>query len=68
MADRPADKLAGKGSFADKLRRRREAIEAGDPTGGSAFREGQANYQDVAVDGAVNNEKTTIDEKELRKK
>ncbi len=67
MADRPADKLAGEGSFADKLRRRREALEAGDATGGAAFGE-QPNYKDISVDGAVNNQKSTLDEAELRKK
>jgi hypothetical protein len=29
MAERKADKLAGKGSILDKLRRRREALEGG---------------------------------------
>jgi len=31
---RKADVLAGPGSLADKLRKRRKAIEEGDPTGG----------------------------------
>lgn len=31
MADRKADQLAGKGSFLDRLRRRRLAIEEGRP-------------------------------------
>jgi hypothetical protein len=37
MADKPkADIFAGEGSIAGKLKKRREAIEAGDPTGGRA--------------------------------
>ena len=36
--DRKADKLAGGGSFLDKLKRRRKAIESGDASGGSAFK------------------------------
>jgi len=35
---RKVDKLAGKGSLADKLRRRRMAIESGDASGGGAFK------------------------------
>jgi len=34
MPRRPADVFAGEGSVAGKLRARREAIEAGDATGG----------------------------------
>lgn len=34
MGKRKVDALAGKGSLADKLRRQREAFEAGDPSGG----------------------------------
>ena len=36
---RKADELAGKDSLADRLKRRRKAIESGDPTGGKAFKE-----------------------------
>jgi len=32
--DRPVDRFAGTGSLADKLRKRRIAVEKGDPTGG----------------------------------
>jgi len=35
---RKADKFAGKGSFADKLRKRRQAIESGDASGGNSFK------------------------------
>jgi len=35
---RKVDTLARSGSFADRLRRRRMAMDAGDPTGGAAFR------------------------------
>ena len=34
MPKRPVDVFAGPGSLADKLRKRREAIEGGDPSGG----------------------------------
>ena len=33
--ERKVDVFAGEGSIAGKLRKRREAIEAGDPSGGS---------------------------------
>lgn len=34
MADRKADVFAGEGSFAGRLKKRREAIESGDPSEG----------------------------------
>lgn len=34
MPKRKVDVFAGEGSFADKLRKRRIAIESGDPSGG----------------------------------
>jgi len=34
MPRRPADVFAGKGSFAGKLKARRDAVEAGDASGG----------------------------------
>ena len=42
---RKADELAGKGSLADRLRRRRMAIESGDPSGGQAFKEKKKKKQ-----------------------
>ena len=35
--DRPVDIFAGKESLADKLRKRRKAIESGDETGGRGY-------------------------------
>lgn len=49
---READALAGKGSFADRLRARREAIESGDPTG-------KGTWDQLAVDNVTDNVKIT---------
>lgn len=51
--DREVDVFAGGGSFADKLRMRREAIEQGDPTGGEAFRQSDSTAEKVreAIEG-----------------
>lgn len=35
-ADKPVDKMAGKGSLADKLRLRRKAMDGGDASGGQS--------------------------------
>lgn len=54
-----ADVFAGKGSFAAKLKARREAIEAGKVEEATeAFRKGE--WKDASVDGTVNNQKVTI--------
>ena len=61
MPERVADKLAPRGSFLDKLRARREAVEAGHPEmAEEAYRKG--SWKDVSVDGAVDNEKSTYDD------
>ncbi len=63
---RPADVLAGSGSLAAKLKARREAIEAGYPEQAEeAYRRGE--WRDASVDGAVNNEKQTYDDVDLKK-
>ena len=45
MPKRPVDAFAGTGSLADKLRKRREAIESGDPSGGQQISEAQPAQQ-----------------------
>lgn len=42
---READVMAGKGSFLDKLRNRRRAIEEGDATGGESFKPTDADHK-----------------------
>jgi hypothetical protein len=47
MPKNPADLFAGEGSFAGKLRKRREAIEAGDPEQGREEMIGNADGGDA---------------------
>jgi hypothetical protein len=59
QGDREVDVFAGGGSFADKLRRRRQAIEQGDPAGGEAFRQSDETAEKVreAIQGAPKKKK-----------
>lgn len=46
---RKADSFAGQGSLADKLRKRRRAIEQGDPSGGK--KSGNADHRKALKHG-----------------
>lgn len=65
MAD--ADIFAGEGSFAAKLKARREAMEAGHPEKATeAYEKGE--WKDTSVDGVVNNRKHTMDGEDMDSK
>ena len=49
--DRKVDIFAGKGSVAEKLKKRREAIESGDPSGGRPVVGGDNNADEVLKRG-----------------
>jgi hypothetical protein len=66
---RTADVLARPGSLADKLRARRDAIEAGNPEQAQeAYQEPRKKvWADLAVDGVTNNRKETHDDLKEKK-
>lgn len=61
MPKRKVDKLALPGSLLDRLRARREAVEAGHPEKApEAFQNPRKRkWSDLSVDGVVNNRKVT---------